>query len=171
MSEVQSAGPVEHRGGGNMIDQPESIDGVASAIDSIINNGIEELSPVSGPVGLEDLSADALRGVLQRVQTYVAGIRPAQSEQVGEVYVDAGLVMVGDPCYTLPDDGSSRTEVARDWGTFVQKVVKEHSTAPFGHGMAVVVSSGYGDGRYPVYVVKNDDGRNSKLIVDFEPNN
>jgi len=33
---------------------------------------------------------------------------------------------------------------------------------------AVVFSTGYGDGVYPVYVQMNEDGRVSKVVIDFE---
>jgi hypothetical protein len=35
---------------------------------------------------------------------------------------------------------------------------------------AVVFSTGYGDGVYPVYVKLNDDGRVSMVVIDFEGN-
>lgn len=97
-----------------------------------------------------------------------------EMEQVGHVYVDAGLIMVGDPCYTLPDEGSHRDEVAKDWGTFCEALndTRKNGNAdgvykPFGDGTAVVVSSGYGDGTYPVFVKRDANGRIMKLVIDF----
>jgi hypothetical protein len=92
-------------------------------------------------------------------------------EQIGTVFVDAGIVMVGDPCYTLPDDASHRTEVAKNWSKFCDASYDENGknvTAPLGQGIAVVVPSGYGDGEYPVFVERSSDGTVLRLIVEFE---
>ena len=88
-------------------------------------------------------------------------------EKIGSLFVDAGIVMVGDPCYTLPDDASHREEVAKDWSKFCDAIGNENVSAPFGKGTALVVSSGYGDGEYPVYVQRDHFGRISRLVVEF----
>lgn len=93
-------------------------------------------------------------------------------DRIGFISVDAGIVMVGDPCYTLPDDGSHRDYVAREWGAFCNATFSEPTNAegysePLGDGIGLVVSSGYGDGRYPVYVERNAEGRVARLIVEF----
>ncbi len=36
-----------------------------------------------------------------------------------------------------------------------------------GNSSAVVFSTGYGDGLYPVYAEINEDGRVAKIVVDF----
>jgi hypothetical protein len=88
--------------------------------------------------------------------------------------VDSGQAMVGDPCYldqwkTDEDvewnlegkegqytyQGASATTISNDFGEL-------------GLGSAVVFNTGYGDGYYPVYVQMNDDGRVSKVVIDFE---
>jgi hypothetical protein len=95
-------------------------------------------------------------------------------ELAGYFSVDSGQAMVGDPCYlddwdTNKDDewnlegkegkysyqGASATTVTNNYGEL-------------GLGTAVVFSTGYGDGYYPVYVSLNDDGRVSKVVIDFE---
>ena len=91
----------------------------------------------------------------------------------GSFGVDSGQAMVGDPCYldtwnTNEGDewelegkageysyqGASATTLANNFGTL--------------GASAVVFSTGYGDGYYPVYVQLNDDGRVSKVVIDFE---
>lgn len=102
---------------------------------------------------------------------------------VGHVSVDAGCVMVGDPCYTLPDEGSSRTDDVRDWRKFCDRMFDEKNklaegvVAPFDWREAgLVVDSGYGDGTYPVYVDYVPDDlfphlkgkpRVARLVVEF----
>ena len=91
----------------------------------------------------------------------------------GSFGVDSGQAMVGDPCYldnwnTNKDDewdlegkvgqysyqGASATTLANNYGELGFN--------------AVVFSTGYGDGVYPVYVQLNEDGRVSKVVIDFE---
>jgi hypothetical protein len=92
----------------------------------------------------------------------------------GSFAVDSGQAMVGDPCYldqwkTDEDiewnlegkegqytyQGASATTISNDFGEL-------------GLGSAVVFNTGYGDGYYPVYVQINEDGRVSKVVIDFE---
>lgn len=101
-------------------------------------------------------------------------------ELVGKIFVDAGCVLVGDPCYTLPDEGSHRDDSVRDWSQFVRRMFDEKGNrinevapgvcAPFQGGAetGLVVESGYGDGEYPVYVERTRDGRVGRLIVVFD---
>ena len=93
-------------------------------------------------------------------------------EKIGSLFVDAGIVMVGDPCYTLPDDASHREEVAKDWSkfcdaTFANGLAGKGYSKPLGDGTSIVVESGYGDGEYPVYVERDPSGRISRLVVEF----
>jgi hypothetical protein len=92
----------------------------------------------------------------------------------GSFGVDSGQAMVGDPCYLDNWDtnkneewnidnkvgeysyqGASATTIANNYGEI-------------GLSSAVVFSTGYGDGLYPVYVQMNEDGRVSKVVIDFE---
>jgi hypothetical protein len=90
-----------------------------------------------------------------------------QRERVGEVFVDAGMVWIGDPCYVMGDDASSRV---KNWiDDFCNKLDWEKKvSAPLGEGTGFAVESGYGDGSYPVYVTKNSEGRVIKLEVEFD---
>jgi hypothetical protein len=91
----------------------------------------------------------------------------------GSFGVDSGQAMVGDPCYldnwdTNKNDewdlegkvgeysyqGASATTLANNFGALGFS--------------AVVFSTGYGDGVYPVFVQMNEDGRVSKVVIDFE---
>jgi Protein of unknown function (DUF4241) len=102
------------------------------------------------------------------IKTQIEGL-----ELAGYFAVDSGQAMVGDPCYlsdwdTNKDDewelegkigqysyqGASATTIANSFGELGNS--------------AVVFSTGYGDGLYPVYVQINDDGRVSKVVIDFE---
>lgn len=92
----------------------------------------------------------------------------------GSFTVDSGQAMVGDPCYL--DNWKSNAD--EEWN--IEGKAGEYSyhgacattlAESFGElneGSAVVFNTGYGDGIYPVYVELNNDGRVSKVVIDFE---
>lgn len=94
--------------------------------------------------------------------------------RAGYFSVDSGQAMVGDPCYL---DGW-KTNEGEEWnlegkiGQYsyqgASATTIEHSYGELGIGVAVVFNTGYGDGYYPVYVQMNEDGRVSKVVIDFE---
>lgn len=90
--------------------------------------------------------------------------------KIGDVDVDAGLIMVGDPCYTQGEDASSRVET---WEHFLRLMYAGEGSnpnvyKPFGHkGAAVVVNTLHGDGTYPVYA-KFKPGGISQIMIDFD---
>jgi len=98
-------------------------------------------------------------------------------EKVGTVGVDAGLIIVGDPCYFATPDATEH--IAKTWGDFCDFLFvldKEFDKNGYkqlnygaGHpGLGVVVSTGYGDGVYPVFIKKNEEGRVVRLMVKFD---
>lgn len=93
---------------------------------------------------------------------------------VGDIGVDAGIVMVGDPCYHLHKEGENRyAEFGNDWHEFCDILYEpngldSNQAAQIGKSLAVVVSSGYGDGCYPVYVRRNRDGVVAEVKVVFD---
>lgn len=98
----------------------------------------------------------------------------SKRELIGHVGVDAGLIYIGYPCYEVGSDTEGKFEGT--WSDFCDLLNDEKRgmkddvfKIPFslGHeGQAIVVSSGYGDGNYPVYVERKD-GRIARVIVDF----
>ena len=88
--------------------------------------------------------------------------------KIGEIYVDAGLCWLGDPCYIMGNDAISRV---KDWSEFCEKLHRtesvQHST-PLGHGIGVAVTTGHGDGCYPVFITYDEDsGRPSSVRIEF----
>jgi hypothetical protein len=94
--------------------------------------------------------------------------------QAGSFGVDSGQAMVGDPCY-LDNWDTNKNE---QWSTEGKEgeysyhgasaTTLANAYGELGNGSAVVFSTGYGDGLYPVYVQMNEDGRVSKVVIDFE---
>ena len=97
-------------------------------------------------------------------------------EFAGFFAVDSGQAMVGDPAWL--EDWNNNTN--DEWnlegkvGEYSYQGVCATTIADnygnVGDGKAVVFSTGYGDGLYPVYVKLNDDNRVSMVIIDFEEN-
>ena len=110
-------------------------------------------------------------------------------ERIGYVGVDAGLIWVGDPCYILHKDPTAAqgydrppSTIGKDWGEFCSLLRlddpnRSHWSFSYelGHeGLGVCVSSGYGDGTYPVYAKLIHDPmdppgstRVAAIFVDF----
>lgn len=85
----------------------------------------------------------------------------------GYVYVDAGCIWIGDPCYVMGDDASNRV---KDWiGDFCNKLDNNVSVQqPLGMGTGMCIDSGHGDGRYPVTVEYDpNSGRPASVTVTF----
>lgn len=92
-------------------------------------------------------------------------------EKVGVIGVDAGLCWIGDPCYVVSKDASN---VFETWDEFCSQLFKNEISGvkqwnyAMGHaGLGVSVSTGYGDGEYPVYVKRNTEGRITEAKVVF----
>lgn len=93
-------------------------------------------------------------------------------ELVGHIGVDAGLCWIGDPCYILHTEDGVPRSLGRSWEEFCDTLegMKTHKQFNYdlGHeGLGVVVSTGDGDGCYPVYATINKDGRVASVTVEF----
>jgi len=91
-------------------------------------------------------------------------------EKVGDVGVDAGGILICDPCYAVGDE----PQLPHPWKAFCDAwfAAEEHGVAQFpfrrGHeGAAIVVQSGVGDGFYPVFVKRDKSGRVAAVKVEF----
>jgi hypothetical protein len=93
-------------------------------------------------------------------------------KQIGEIGVDAGLCWIGDPCY-IPHKDEPPKAIGQDRDEFCDILGEEYPTAKqfhydLGHpGLGVVVSTGYGDGTYPVYAEFTEGGRVARVWVEF----
>jgi hypothetical protein len=92
-------------------------------------------------------------------------------ELVGQVYVDHGGVVVLDPVYADLSDGDrdALVDPAPDAGAGAQLGCGEENLPESGH-MGVFVSTGLGDGEYPVYAelidVPGAGERVARIVVD-----
>ncbi len=97
-------------------------------------------------------------------------------EQIGIVAVDAGILMVGDPCYHVHYHQTPKA-FGTSWEDFCLNILRKGGTTlnnvqlnfDDGYkGLGVICGGFGGDGCFPVYVKRNDSGRVTKLVVDFE---
>ena len=99
-------------------------------------------------------------------------------KQIGVVGVDAGLLWLGDPCYIMGEDASEHP--VKTWKEFCDKLDEKGRYADgldsnyqqwnykLGHaGLGVTVSTGNGDGEYPVFAEFDKDGRVKSVTVKF----
>ena len=93
----------------------------------------------------------------------------------GSFAVDSGQAMVGDPCYLdkwEPWANGTPFEHEENAGKYSYLgacgVTLKDGYGQLGAADAVVFSTGYGDGLYPVYVKLNDDGRVGMVVIDFD---
>lgn len=98
------------------------------------------------------------------------------AELVGRIMVDSGQVMVGDPCYIQggwKDEGFNPDAIEKAPYPFTyagasSATCSEKRFGLLAEGVGAAVSSGYGDGSYPVYVERDSFGRVISLHVYFE---
>ena len=83
---------------------------------------------------------------------------------IGHIGVDAGLCWIGDPCYVLPDGATDNP--GGSWSAFCDALGDEMPTTKNFNGVGVCVSTGYGDGSYPV-TADIQDGRVMSVTVNF----
>ena len=95
-------------------------------------------------------------------------------KHIGEIGVDAGLCWIGDPCYILHKERPPKA-IGDSWDEFCDILAadEQYPTCKqfhydLGHaGLGMVVSTGYGDGTYPVYAEFTRDGRIARVCVEF----
>ena len=89
---------------------------------------------------------------------------------IGHVGVDAGMIMVGDPCYFVGDDATIH-ERCKTWEQACDQVFcKEdfnRDTPMDVYGLGIAIATTYGDGCYPVYLETTKSGKR-RLIVNLE---
>lgn len=83
--------------------------------------------------------------------------------KIGEVYVDSGQMMVGDPCYLSEWTNSDELDFEKrdkeySYEGACQETCSEEHAGILGGGLSAVCSTGYGDGCYPVYIEYSDEG-------------
>jgi PAS domain-containing protein len=86
-------------------------------------------------------------------------------ELAGRVYVDHGCVVVCDPAYVDLSD-EDRDEIVEGGDAVRLALDREPEDAGPDH-LAVAVASGWGDGWYPCWIERAEDGTVARLVVDF----
>lgn len=94
---------------------------------------------------------------------------------IGHIGVDAGLCWVGDPCYIFHKEEKEKKEligtIGKNWREFCDKINHEKGYTSFnypaGHeGLGFAISTGYGDGYYPIEI-REVNGRVAEIRIKF----
>jgi len=104
-------------------------------------------------------------------------INTEHGELVGHCGVDSGQIMLTDPCYVkdfkdeMNEGGTFKADLPKPYpytyNGASSATCSDDMVGQLGHSMGVCVSSGYGDGVYPVYVTYNSDGRVATATIVF----
>ena len=90
--------------------------------------------------------------------------------KIGEVGVDAGMLMVGDPCYFVGKDAFIN-ESCKTWNQACDEIFCKpdvrRDTPMDVYGLGVAIATTHGDGTYPVYLETSASGRR-RLIVNLD---
>ncbi len=87
---------------------------------------------------------------------------------IGECGVDAGLLMVGDPCYFIGKEATIN-ERCDSWDKACNELFcNPERDQPYDvYGLGVAVATTHGDGCFPVYLETDPNGKR-RLIVDLD---
>jgi len=96
-------------------------------------------------------------------------------QKIGVCGVDAGLLMVGDPCYFWRNgEESAAEESIKEWPEVCDKIKELDKNSGYqlnfkmGHaGLGVIVETTYGDGVYPVFLETTEKGKR-RLVVELD---
>ena len=98
-------------------------------------------------------------------------------EKVGTFCVDSGQAIIGDPCYLQDwkeerENGGKfsadlRAPYPYTYNGASSATCSEKGFGELGNGLAVAIQTGYGDGRYPVYVERDYNGHITKVVIKF----
>jgi hypothetical protein len=103
-------------------------------------------------------------------------IKANNLQLIGQFSVDSGQAIVGDPCYLdewkLWDADKDNFQEHKNRSGEYGYLGAANATLGLGFGQlgghnAVVFSTGYGDGLYPVYADITEDGRVGMIVIDF----
>ena len=90
--------------------------------------------------------------------------------RLGYVGVDAGMLMVGDPCYFVGKEATIN-ERCKDWSTACSEVFckddPKRDTPLDVYGLGIAIATTHGDGCYSVFL-ETDNGGKRRLVVDLD---
>ena len=96
-------------------------------------------------------------------------------EFIGSFGVDTGQVIISDPSYLEEwnpntNDDFELDKYANQYGYLgsCHATMSAAGGGILGIASAVAISTGWGDGVYPVYVKRGEDNRIMQVLIDFE---
>tara|TARA_Y100001963_G_C6641604_1_gene381254 strand:- start:285 stop:668 length:384 start_codon:yes stop_codon:yes gene_type:complete len=97
------------------------------------------------------------------------------TEVVGHINVNAGMCWIGDPCEFIPNEGQewglAKNPQAKTWEVLCEEMSGRNEAKTIEgfdyDGVGIVVSTGDGDGYYPVTIKRDGMGRIMSATVTF----
>jgi hypothetical protein len=90
------------------------------------------------------------------------------SEHIGSVLVDSGQLIITDPCHLEEwEHGDYCPGAENSYAEACNASLSDEGYGEVLGGSAIVFSSGYGDGMYPVYAKRDEDGRIVRVEIDM----
>ena len=88
----------------------------------------------------------------------------SQHELVGVCAVDSAQLLIVDPLYLRNITRETAEKLVDEcFDVSCGRVMSNH-----GHSLATVIPTGYGDGAYPVYAVRDENGRVMRVEIRFD---
>lgn len=90
-------------------------------------------------------------------------------QKVGTICVDSGQVMLIDPCYIKEGfDNSPSDKPGLNYAGACKTTLTKEGFGEFGgDSMAFATRTAYGDGVYPVYIKRDEDGTILEMKIKF----
>jgi len=94
-------------------------------------------------------------------------------KKIGEISVDSGQILVCDPCYLkdwkadrVSDEGVPSADFS--YSGACSQTLSEKRCGGIGDGLGIAIATAYGDGTYPVYVLRDERGSPTQVLISFE---
>ena len=129
-----------------------------------LTHGTDEATPEHNRIVIET-EGEARRNAKKRR-------KKSRIVEIGALPVDAGMMMLSDPCYVLPDPD----EPERRDPKIYERICRELGDKPYallstnnsGMNDVLVAKTGYGDGIYPVFAELDENDRVMAITISFQ---
>ena len=129
-----------------------------------LTHGTDEATPEHNRIVIET-EGEARRNAKKRR-------KKSRIVEIGALPVDAGMMMLSDPCYVLPDPD----EPDRRDPKIYERICEEIGDKPYvllstdnsGMNEVLVAKTGYGDGIYPVFAELDENDRVMAITISFQ---
>jgi hypothetical protein len=91
----------------------------------------------------------------------------SKKELIGYCGVDSGQLLIVDPCYLHDWKHGEYDDLDSSYREVCDVTLGPKQAGSAFNDMGVALSTGYGDGNYPIFIKRNSEGRIIQVIIDF----